>query len=117
MVIDRYCERPQLHPEKDIDQLLDLPTSEISDSVTLNAHPVPQHSSKSFSELKYPGPPHLSPAPASDEDSLVDSAEEAEDLAHVELEKHFNCLFVDEKRFFGQARCQLILQLGLVCLT
>ena len=108
MVIAHNCEHDQLHPDKDIDNLLDLTSSEISDSITLNSDPIHQHSSRSFPELKYPGPPHLSPAPASDEGLPIDPVEEAEDLCHVELEKHFNHLFIDQKRFFGQARCEFV---------
>ena len=66
---------------------------------------------KSFPELKYPTP-HLPSTLAPDESSSnsakqepeVDPVEEAQDLSHVELAEHLNKLFIEDKRFFGQAR-------------
>lgn len=67
--------------------------------------------SLSFSELKYPGTPHLASALTSDENPgsnqghPANIAEEAQDLAHIKFEESIKHLFIDEqKRFFGQSR-------------
>ena len=65
---------------------------------------------KSYPELKYPTP-HLPSTLVPDESNSnpakqeeIDPVEEAQDLSHVELAEHLNKLFIEDKRFFGQAR-------------
>jgi len=101
----------QLHPDRDVDILLDLPLNEISETVSSISEPADLMSLRGFSELKYPGTPHLASAlisdenPGSHQDHPEDAAEEAQDLVHIEFEESIKHLFIDEqKRFFGQSR-------------
>jgi hypothetical protein len=66
---------------------------------------------KSYPDLKYPTPhlpstllPDESGPDSAKQEPEVDPVEEEEDLSHVELAEHLNKLFIEDKRFFGQAR-------------
>jgi hypothetical protein len=102
----------QLHPERDIETLLELPHSVISESLSSASDPLAAGPSlKTFPILRHPTP-HLpstlvsdGPSPESvNQESEVDPEEEEQDLSHVELADHLNKLFIEDKRFFGQAR-------------
>jgi hypothetical protein len=96
----------QLHPDRDIESLIASPPTEASESGPSTEGAL----LKSIPELKYP-PPQLSSSVLTDEyrDSVnqgpeVDPVEEEHDLSHVELTEHLNRVFIEDKRFFGQAR-------------
>jgi len=71
---------------------------------------IPGTSTITFPELRYPTPQlsssFLSDAssPESVREDSIDPVEEEQDLSHVELTDHLNKLFLEDKRFFGQAR-------------
>ena len=86
---------------------MDLPLSDVVETVSSVSDPVDKRALVSLPELRYPTP-HLSPTLSTNESVVqepkVDSVEEEQDLSRVELAEHLNTLLVQDKRFFGSAR-------------
>ncbi|KDR75219.1 hypothetical protein GALMADRAFT_157080 [Galerina marginata CBS 339.88] len=106
--MERYLHK--LHPDQDIDSLLELPVDEIPKPSIVSVDDTRNTGSFSYPELKYPIPQSVSTetaASASTPSEQLDDSDlsEADDFGHVALAEHLSVLSLNavHDRFFGQS--------------